>query len=177
MHIQVNDHISLSAPGESDLPSLVEWLKDRDVHERTLQIPYPYTPDDASAFLELVGTRSHKFGRLMDWAIRLDEGKLIGMISFQGTSGFANGHDEIGFWLAKPYWGQGIMTEVVEAFIGLAFDTYRLTRLEAKIFLSNLSSKRVVSKCGFKQSGKVSNAYFKDGQPIDAELFVIEKNW
>ena len=141
-----------------------------------MQIPSPYTMDDARAFLESVGERSHKFGRLMDWAIRWDDEKLIGMISFQGTPAFARGKDEIGFWLAKPCWGQGIMTETLLVFSRLAFDTYRLTELEAGIFSSNISSVRVVEKCGFKWMKKIPNAYLKNGEPVDAELYVLRKN-
>src|ERR1044071_1453890 len=129
MHIQVTDELSLSAPSEKDLLTLVECLKEREIYEHTLRIPYPYTKESALGFLALTAERSQKFGRLMDWAIRKNENELIGMIGFQGTEHFAHGSDEIGFWLAKPYWGRGIMTEAVGAFVRLAFDDYRMTRL------------------------------------------------
>lgn len=176
MHIQVNDHVSLSAPHEGDLETFVNCLKDREIHERTMQIPSPYTMEDARAFLESVGERSHKFGRLMDWAIRWDDEKLIGMISFQGTPAFAKGSDEIGFWLAKPYWDRGIMTETLMIFSILAFETYRMKQLEAGIFSSNKSSIRVVEKCGFTWSKKIPNAYLKNGEPVDAEFYILCKN-
>jgi RimJ/RimL family protein N-acetyltransferase len=176
MHIQVSDDISLSALGEKDVPALVECLKDREIYDGTLRIPYPYTKEHALSFLDLVAERSQRFGRLMDWAIRRNEEELIGMIGFQGSDHFAYGSDEIGFWLAKPYWGRGIMTATIQAFVCLAFDTYRMTRLEARIFSFNKVSMRVVQKAGFRKIKTLPREYLKEGFPIDAELYAIAKN-
>ena len=175
MHFQVNDQISLSGPGDGDIAAIVEWLESGDVQKTTLEISYPYTKVHATEFVEQTGARSHRFGRLMDWAIRNEEGKLIGMISLKGTAGFGQGTDEIGFWLAKPYWGKGIMTETLSNFLTLAFDIYRLRRLEAVVFEFNQPSARVLVKSGFQESETVKNADTKDGGPIDGRRFTIEK--
>lgn len=176
MHFQVSDQISLSGPGEGDIAAIVEWLESGDVQKTTLEIPYPYTKEHATAFVEQAGFRSHRFGRLMDWAIRNEKGKLIGMISLKGTAGFFQGTDEIGFWLAKPYWGQGIMTETLLNFLTLAFDIFRLRRLEAVVYDFNQPSMRVLAKCGFKGAETVVNVNVTEDRPIDGRRFTIEKN-
>ncbi len=48
------------------------------------------------------------------WGILLKDGpnEIIGVIEYRFVD---NKDDNRGFWLAKPYWGQGIMTEAVIA--------------------------------------------------------------
>lgn len=174
MHVQVNDQIALSAPGEGDIPAIVEWLEPGDIQKTTLEIPYPYYKEDAAAYVEETGARSHRFGRLMDWAVRNEDERLIGMISFKGTPAFAQGRDEIGFWLAKPYWGKGIMTATLSTFVTLAFDIFRLHSLEAVVFEFNAPSARVLAKCGFAEVEFIKDFCNKDGCPIAGRRYVIE---
>ena len=53
MSIDVNDQIRLSEFRSSDRDALVEYLNDRDIYERTLRIPFPYTLDSADEWLAL----------------------------------------------------------------------------------------------------------------------------
>ena len=56
---------------------------------------------------------------------------------------------ELGYWLAQPYWGQGLMTEVVKALIERAFEELGFERLWAGYYDGNERSRRVMEKCGF----------------------------
>jgi hypothetical protein len=49
MKVAVNDRVHLSYFQEADKPALVQHLNDRDIYERTLRIPFPYTTADADA--------------------------------------------------------------------------------------------------------------------------------
>src|ERR1019366_5231205 len=51
MIILVNSQVHLSEFRPSDKPALVEHLNDRDIYDRTLRIPYPYTENDADEWL------------------------------------------------------------------------------------------------------------------------------
>lgn len=174
MNVQVTDEISLSAPGEGDLAAMVDWLKSGEIQKTTLEIPYPYQENDARRLIEAAGDRSQRFGRLMDWAIRNQDGTLIGMISLKGNPTFCQGIDEIGFWLAPPYWGKGIMTQVLTSFSRLAFDIFRLQRLEAIVFESNAPSVAVVTKCGFVQGELIK--CMKDNRSINAYRFILNRS-
>ncbi len=57
---------------------------------------------------------------------------------------------EIGYVLAKEYWGKGLMPETVNAVINLCFDKFKLDALTICHFNTNRQSKRVIEKCGFK---------------------------
>jgi ribosomal-protein-alanine N-acetyltransferase len=57
---------------------------------------------------------------------------------------------EVGWWLARPYWGQGIATEAARAAACDAFDRARLPRLVAIARKENAASLRIMEKLGMK---------------------------
>ncbi|MBO7197215.1 MAG: GNAT family N-acetyltransferase [Tidjanibacter sp.] len=61
-----------------------------------------------------------------------------------------DGDAELGYWLAEPYWGRGIMTEVVEVLIDRALGELGYHRVWAGYYDGNLRSCRVMEKCGFR---------------------------
>ena len=79
--------------------------------------------------------------------------------------------DLFGYWLAEPYWGKGIMTEVVKAFTKYCFENENLYRLEATVFQYNSGSMRVLGKAGFEKEGCLKKAYLKNGEFIDGLLY------
>ena len=170
-HSPIRRGLSLSAVRVQDIPQLVMHLRDPGIARQTLAIPFPYTARDARAFLDAVRRRRRRFKRPMDWAIRMPEGRLIGLISLQGTYGPWSHRDEIGYWLAKPYRGRGIMPRAVNAVVRVAFRQYGLIRLEMSIFRGNRVSARVAEKCGFRLEGVLRRMQIKDGRCIDAGLY------
>ena len=140
VQIPVNDTIHLSALRPSDKPALLEHLNDRDIYERTLRIPFPYTEADADYFLRIDAEATAKHGHPVHFAIREASGKLIGGFGFDGLT---SGHRaEIGYWLAKPYWGCGIMTDVVRAACEFAFANWKLVRITA----TNTTAQRATTR-------------------------------
>lgn len=57
---------------------------------------------------------------------------------------------DLGYRLARPFWGQGYATEAARAVIAYAFDTLALRRLVARIDPQNLASLRVAEKLGMR---------------------------
>ena len=76
------------------------------------------------------------------------EDKLSEFFSYQGRS--------LGYVLSKDYWGNGLMTEAVQAVISYLFDTLNYDFLLCGHFDVNLASKRVQEKCGFKPYRKLN---------------------
>ena len=62
---------------------------------------------------------------------------------------------EIGYVLAKPYWGNGIMPEAVSAVIDYLFNELKFDFLLCGYYDFNAQSKRVQEKCGFKPYRKL----------------------
>lgn len=171
--IPVNERVYLSALQPADKGALVEYLNDRDIYEATLRIPYPYAEADADRFLQLDADATAKHGHLVHFAIRDVSDALIGGCGFEGL---AYGHRaEIGYWLAKPFWGQGIMTTVVRALCAYAFSEWNLVRITAHVFTFNKRSARVLEKNGFQFEGLLRKHHQKGGQFVDSLLYAKVK--
>lgn len=56
---------------------------------------------------------------------------------------------EIGYVIAKPFWGQGLATEAAQAVIDYLFHVQKLDFIIAGRFERNTRSARVIEKCGF----------------------------
>ncbi len=56
---------------------------------------------------------------------------------------------ELGYWLGKPYWGQGIIPEAVEALLDYAFEELGMRTVWCGYYDGNEKSRRVQEKCGF----------------------------
>jgi RimJ/RimL family protein N-acetyltransferase len=175
MNIVVNDQVHLSEILPSDKDALVAQLNDKDIYERTLRIPFPYAEKNADDWLELLEKITREQGRPVHGAIRRTDGYLNGAIGFEGFQLGTSHRAEIGYWLAKPYWGRGIMTAVVQAVTRYAFGEFGLAKITAHVFTFNPASARVLEKCGFQQEGLLRRHFLKDGKYIDAMLFALLK--
>lgn len=57
---------------------------------------------------------------------------------------------EIGYWIGKPYWGQGLIPEAVKALLSRCFNDLELNAVWCGYYKGNDKSKRVCEKSGFK---------------------------
>ena len=176
MKIVVSDQVHLSEFRSSDKDSLLAHLNDRDIYDRTLRIPFPYTDAAADEWIALVAKITKQQGRPVQWAIR-NADALIGGCGFDGFQVGKSHRAEIGYWLAKPFWGQGIMTAVVQRVCRHAFEQFGLAKITAHVFPHNPASARVLEKCGFQQEGFLRKHFLKDGEFIDARLFALLRDW
>ncbi len=168
--ILVNDDIWLSPNHAGDKGNLVLYLNDPVVYRNTSRVPYPYGPEDADYFLNNYLQRQSELNAPFNWGIRHREAGLIGGIGVFLKEGLSGHKDELGYWLASPFRGQGIMTEVVKKFCQRQFETRPLVRLEAWVFTHNIASLRVLEKAGFEREGTARKFHVKDGSFIDAWL-------
>jgi RimJ/RimL family protein N-acetyltransferase len=173
MKIVVNDQIHLSEFRPADWPALLEHLNDRDIYDRTLRIPFPYTENDAAAWLALVAKITEQQGCPVHWAIRSADDALIGGCGFDDFQVGKSHRAEVGYWLAKPHWGRGIMTAVVGRLCRHAFEEFGLAKITAHVFPHNLASARVLQKCGFQEEGFLRKHYLKGDRFLDARLFAL----
>ncbi len=64
---------------------------------------------------------------------------------------------EMGYWLGKPFWGHGLMTEAVKEMLRHAFEDCGMQKVWIGYYEGNTRSKRVQEKCGFKYQWKSEN--------------------
>ena len=82
------------------------------------------------------------------------DGKAIGAIELKlkGHTDMTDRDDEceLGYWLGKPFWGQGIMPEAAHEIIRYGFEDLGMKKIWCGYYDGNHKSKRVQEKCGFK---------------------------
>lgn len=173
--IRVNDSVYLSSIQVEDAESYVKYLNDAEFSENTCSIPAPYLLSDAQRFISSVMDYEKVNQVHRDWAIRNKKSELIGGIGLLFDHGITSHQSQMGYWLAKVFWNQGIMTSVLKAFTTFIFTYTDLVRLEARVFSQNQASCRVLEKAGFSQEGYLRRAYKKDDVYIDAYVYAMIK--
>jgi RimJ/RimL family protein N-acetyltransferase len=78
------------------------------------------------------------------------DGEVAGNIG----SWTAEGKREVGYWIDRAFWGRGVATEALSAFLCLE----QTRPLHAGVAKHNAASIRVLQKCGFKLSPSVEEA-------------------
>ena len=99
--------------------------------------------------------------------------ELKGARQIVGWCGFTPGlhrKAEVGYVLARRYWGQGLATEALRAVTEFAFANTDLNRLEAVTHPPNVASARVLEKCGFQPDGLIRQYGFWRGEFHDMIL-------
>lgn len=78
--------------------------------------------------------------------------KFVGLIGFKGTD-LENRKTEIGYWLSQSAQGRGIMVQSVVKLIGYAFQELELNRVQIKVAVDNIRSRRIPEKLDFILEG------------------------
>jgi RimJ/RimL family protein N-acetyltransferase len=105
---------------------------------------------DAEAFL--ASPRDPVLPSLLIFELGTGAPQLVGAC---GLGRRPSGAVELGYWIARPFWGRGFATEACTALIDIA-RSLGLERIEGSHFLDNLASGRVLEKLGFEPSGIVA---------------------
>ncbi len=171
MKLPISEKYFISDINDKDKPAYIEHLKEKQIYDQTLVIPFPYTEVEADAWLKFVGEITKTQGRSVTWAIRNSDGYLIGGIGFHDLAIGKSHRAELGYWIAKPYWGQGIMTEAVKLVTEFGFHEFGLIKVSAIIFPFNTASGRVLEKAGFQPEGYLRKHYQKDGKILDGKVY------
>jgi len=145
------DRLRLRAPLPEDAESLLSILGDPEV-TRYHNMPTLTTAADARAALERLQERF--VGRdAIRWAIELDGRRemigTIGLLRFD----FEHRRAELGYEIARRWWGQGLAREAASAVIRYGFSVLGLHRIEAGVLPGNRASVRVLEKIGFIEEG------------------------
>ena len=97
-----------------------------------------------------------------------------------GTCGYRNWvkdhyKAEITFELNPTYWGQGVMSEVLQEIMRFGFEDLGLNRIEAYIDPDNIRSRYLLEKTGFYEEGYLKQCFYEKSQFVDAVLFSLLK--
>lgn len=141
----------LLRPGwAEDASALVTALGDEAVVRNLRDTPWPYRFADAEAFLARERDPAHPSALI--FARTLGSPRLVGGIALHPSR---CGGLELGYWIARPYWGLGYATEACRAAIDVARFALRARRLVADHFIDNPASGNVLRKLGFRPRGRL----------------------
>lgn len=144
------ERLLLRPAWSEDAPALARIAGDEAVARNLARLPSPYSLDDAEAFI--ASQQRKPWPSLMILRRTHRAPQLIGVAGIDPLHGST---PELGYWLARPYWGLGYATEAGRAIVALARDSLRVKRIEAGHFIDNPASGRVLRKLGFRPTGEV----------------------
>lgn len=166
MNIQLKDCL-IRYWEKEDAPAIAKYANNRKIWMNLRDyFPHPYHISHAKAFLDNVAGQQP----ITFFAIANDQ-KAIGSIGLMMGEDVHRYTAELGYWLAEPFWGRGIMTEVVSKFTEVAFEKFRLNRIFAEPYKNNKASVRVLEKSGFVFEGILRANVCKDGKILDQYLY------
>jgi [ribosomal protein S5]-alanine N-acetyltransferase len=158
--------LHLRPPVEADAASIIAIAGDWGVARRLARVPHPYTPEHFRFFMNSVVPNEPT------WAIvRRQTNELIGVIGLAPNDDGQSG--EVGYYIARHFWGQGFATEAAQAIVRVGFDVFRHVKLTSGYHADNPASGRVLEKLRFKPCGRSTRPCLADGTAkasIDVEL-------
>ena len=129
---------------EEDAAELCRWARDPAVGPAAGWLPHRDQADSLNVLRNVLINDS-------TWAVTLRGSDApvgsLGVFSTRFSRG--NGEPEIGYWLAKPFWGQGYIPEAVQALTARCF-AGGAAQVWCAHFPENSKSRRVIEKCGFR---------------------------
>jgi len=147
----------------ADADVVVACLNDFQVSRWLSRIAHPFTHADLVLF--------NPDGSTM-WparvAITLDGAVVGGMGAL----------DELGYWLAPEFWGQGIATEAARALVDYRFETSDIAALTSGYFAANAALARVLEKIGFSETGRSRRFSQSNGAEIQhVDMLLTRAQW
>lgn len=155
----------------ADVEDIFAYASDPQVTAYTLWETHQ-SIDDTYEYINNVALELYRSGRGITWGVITKEsGKLIGTCSLQTTT--IHRRAELGYTLARNYWGQGLMTEAAKTAIAFGFHTMHLLRIQAFCAVENVASSRVLEKAGMEFEGVLHNYVFTKERPWDVKMYAI----
>jgi RimJ/RimL family protein N-acetyltransferase len=142
----VTERLLLRPGWAEDATALARAIGDARIVRNLSRAPFPYSVRDAEAFL----ARACDPLRPAFLIFRRDTMDLVGGIGLHGEE-----QAELGYWIARAHQGRGYATEAGRAIVGLADASLRLPRLVASHALDNPAPGRVLTKLGFRPTGRI----------------------
>jgi RimJ/RimL family protein N-acetyltransferase len=152
------ERLRLRPQTADDIDTIAAGLGDFDVARHLTVVPYPYTRQDA---VDWVATLKPPRPEAGVFSIDLDGTGMIGTVTLA---------NELGFWLARPYWGHGYMTEAARALLAWHFAETSADAVRSSAHVGNERSLAVQRKLGFVERG--TNIRYV--RPLNREIEHVE---
>lgn len=164
-------HFTLRSFTINDLDSLVKYANNPKIAKNlTDKFPNPYTKESGMTFIEF----AIKQRPTNIFTIDIN-GEACGGIGIHPQEDIHCKNAELGYWLAEPFWGNGIISKAIPQIVEYSFKNFDITRIYARPFGTNIASQKVLEKAGFTLEGKFEKSLFKNGEFMDELIYAIRK--
>ena len=142
MNIELHtDNLVIKKPSKDDLNSLIRELNNWNISKWLVNVPYPYTINDAKLWLKKTQEDNYSFNIFL-------KNKLIGGISI--TNKENNTKPELGYWIGENFWGKRYAHEACTNLIEYFFSNTSHNIIYASHMKDNIKSKKILINLGFK---------------------------
>jgi RimJ/RimL family protein N-acetyltransferase len=156
-----------------DISAVVSLAGEWDVARNTLRIPHPYNEAMARGWI-LSCEADFTVAREMVCAItNREDGMVVGAIGLMLEE--KSDDAALGYWIGKPYWGNGYATEAGKAMVAFGFQNLGLNRIRGEHFTRNPASGRVLEKIGMRRAGGRGRQVERFGELVDLVEYSIMK--
>lgn len=158
--------IELTGNSVKHRDSLVRLLNNKNVEKWLLQVPHPYTYEDADFWINKCLNDS---GGNTDFSYAIEkDGIHIGGIGLHKKFEHSA---EVGYWIGEEFWGKGFATEALNKILDKGFNDLNFSRIHAHVFEGNIASEKLLLKCGFEYEGFLKKCHKKGNQFLNSKLF------
>ena len=154
-----------------DAPAVQRLAGDRSVADTTERIPHPYENGMAEQWIATHAGRFRQHQGCEFAVVLKGTSELIGSIGL--TLSMAHLRGEFGYWIGKPFWGQGYCTEASRALMDYGFNTLGLHRIQGRHMSRNPASGCVMRKLGLQHEGRLRGYMRKWGVFEDVDVYGI----
>lgn len=152
---------------------MYEYSSDPEVTRYLTWSPHA-SPKETERYLRIL-QRKYADGTFHDWGlIHRKTGKFIGTCGYTSFDEKEN-TAEVGYVLAKPYWGMGLAAEAVKAVMHFGFEVFELDGFNAKYMEGNDASGRVMQKCGMTLEGVYRHSMYIKGEFKNIVVYRIDR--
>lgn len=165
---QEHHSVNLKTFTSKDISDFMEWGTDDEVTKYMMWNSYTSSSEAEFFFTNVV--EKHPWFK----AICLGE-KVIGSITLDKSKGAHSCKAELGYVLARKYWGMGLVTQAIKLAIETGFKDLDVERIEAYVDPANIGSQRVLEKNGFTKEGLLRNFVIQKGILKDRLIYSFLK--
>lgn len=144
------DRLILRPLAMEDAAPMTPLADDPGVARMTTSIPSPFSRDVAEGFIGRMQAADPAYEVV--FALERRDCAFMGVLGIHPKDGLA---PELGYWIGRPFWGAGYMTEAATAVLGWARDSWGRRVLTSGHFADNEASSRVLIKADFLYTGEV----------------------
>ena len=148
----INNKLFASLVGDWDI---AKWLSD---------VPYPYTEKHAQKFIKRSSPDDLRFSVFYDEI-------LVGGV---GVSFEENNQLDLGYWIAKDYWGNGFATEASKGLINYVKNETEFKAITACYVKGNKTSAKVLKKLGFIEIGECEEYFLSRKETMDCVDLILD---